>query len=702
MSRVKIKVGDSFLDTFNNIDDVFYITSQVYDLHSLQERKALYTRQIEIPTTTNNLSALERLTNETLGNKSYQCVLSIDGINFGISRLLVVRNTQVSIEIIIFAGNFELFDSIADTSIKDISSLDLDFPWTLSALSANAASTDGIVTLTTSWLDEFEFLENLDGNRYKNEMNIKLFGFHLFMKTLFEIIVNEAGYTVDDTAMTSDNLYNNLVLACPVNAFVEQATETEYFGEWNRSTTQNILSSARVEFNNLVQDDDTMYDNVLYEYEIPEDNTWTVQFYYDIDVLHDKPNSQTTLQIFLGGSLIDFVTFDADGFYSGMISGEVSAIAGDKAYCYVDQSNTLDSCSILGSPNRFILKTASSVGSGDLVVSKYLPDITRKTFITSFVSMINCFIKADPFSKVVELIPFSAMLSATPQDLTNNVDDSQPIQEEAGIDGYYRASEMKFNNDSDVVRTDTNYIVDFLSDEALPLFGTILNPIFSASDNTKLLGVTTLEESITMPYYEAEFEDKEGVSYTISTDLFQFDASNKAVDFKPGDYLHTPHGTYKITQKTGLLTGRIFETFTATASSVDCKILKITYNELGPRFGVRDITNSGPFSITDNGWLTGNSTNITTVYNCNINEATMTQIYNNYYKSLFDSFQAPKVLLVWMVFNTVEFNNLDLFTPVYIKHLNGIFYINKIEQFKLNAPCRVELIRINDLSPSTF
>ena len=75
----------------------------------------------------------------------------------------------------------------------------------------------------------------------------------------------------------------------------------------------------------------------------------------------------------------------------------------------------------------------------------------------------------------------------------------------------------------------------------------------------------------------------------------------------------------------------------------------------------------------------------------------MVNIYNAYYKSLFDALQHPKIVTVWMNFSINQFINLDLLKPVFINDLNGYFYINKIEQFKLNSPCRVELIRINAL-----
>ena len=75
----------------------------------------------------------------------------------------------------------------------------------------------------------------------------------------------------------------------------------------------------------------------------------------------------------------------------------------------------------------------------------------------------------------------------------------------------------------------------------------------------------------------------------------------------------------------------------------------------------------------------------------------MNTIHNTYYRKLFDALQTPKILPVWMVFDAVDIYNIDILKPVKIDGLNGDYYINKIDQWKLNQPCLVELIRINQL-----
>jgi hypothetical protein len=57
-----------------------------------------------------------------------------------------------------------------------------------------------------------------------------------------------------------------------------------------------------------------------------------------------------------------------------------------------------------------------------------------------------------------------------------------------------------------------------------------------------------------------------------------------------------------------------------------------------------------------------------------------------------------------MNFSASDFADIDFLKPVTIDGMQGSFFINKIEQYKLNTPCRVELIRLNDLVavPETF
>ena len=59
--------------------------------------------------------------------------------------------------------------------------------------------------------------------------------------------------------------------------------------------------------------------------------------------------------------------------------------------------------------------------------------------------------------------------------------------------------------------------------------------------------------------------------------------------------------------------------------------------------------------------------------------------------------QTPEVVKAWFNLPVAIFNELDFLRPVYIGDFNAFYYINKIEQFKLESKTRLELVRISTL-----
>ena len=55
-----------------------------------------------------------------------------------------------------------------------------------------------------------------------------------------------------------------------------------------------------------------------------------------------------------------------------------------------------------------------------------------------------------------------------------------------------------------------------------------------------------------------------------------------------------------------------------------------------------------------------------------------------------------------MVFSAQELDAIDFLSTVYIKEYGAHFYINKIEQWKLNSACRVTLVRVDKLIEGTL
>jgi hypothetical protein len=118
----------------------------------------------------------------------------------------------------------------------------------------------------------------------------------------------------------------------------------------------------------------------------------------------------------------------------------------------------------------------------------------------------------------------------------------------------------------------------------------------------------------------------------------------------------------------------------------------VSEDELIPRIGVKTSVFLAPF-VSINCYSGGVTVDMYRMTFTN----TMNYLYDNYYKTLFDALRTPKILRVWMKFTALEFYQIDMLRPVWIEGLNGYYYINRINQWKLNTLCQVELIRINRL-----
>ena len=70
------------------------------------------------------------------------------------------------------------------------------------------------------------------------------------------------------------------------------------------------------------------------------------------------------------------------------------------------------------------------------------------------------------------------------------------------------------------------------------------------------------------------------------------------------------------------------------------------------------------------------------------------ELKTEYYQLLVDTMAKPFIIKAWINIPTISLLKLNPLAPVYVEDYNAYFYINKLEQWKLNTSCRVELIQI--------
>lgn len=701
MQRLKIEVNEGVLDLFQGTDEMFYITKQLNDLHNLQNRQADFTRSLEIPASDNNRSLLGILTNERTDNLSQSVNILLDDILvIAYGRILIITDSKTVINIAIFAGNFELFDSIPNDSVKILDFAAYAFPWTLAGIAAIQTNTTGVTCTNTQFLS-VDSLDNGTGiiARFVNNTDIKNYGFVLYYKTLIKEIIEQSGFILDDSLLTSDDQYNDTFIACPV--FLPGSTEDVVSGVVQRTTDYvydaSILLGVpdRITFV-VLSDPAAMWNAPSDHWVVPTTGEWIVTFDFTITNDNGAGLGPAEIEILNTGAPISLTEYFEVTNEHHIITQVINANAGDLIYIEVTaefrNSSRFDTVTI-DSGATFTLQENTPDPTGAVNVSDWIPDINQIKALLDFLKLFNANIDSNPFLRTVKIVPFNDIIDTTAQDLTLNVDARQLIDNNISMDGYFRLSEMVYNTDSEVIRTDTDQTVSFQKDESLPQRGQILGIDFSPSDDD---GVRMV-----MGAGSLRFRSVSGFSTAgVPTNIFSF---AKDEVFKSGDYIRfigasSPFDRIdRIRFVTGKRAGQVYDNYTVTITNSDVEIIEIDFNNIVPRIGMINRA-AGPVSpfFTLNGYVGANSQTFFPV-NRSFFNLQMNKIYTTYYQRLFDALQTPKILKVWMNFNALDFSNIDMTKPAIIDGFNGIYYINKIEQFKINTPCLVELIRINPL-----
>jgi hypothetical protein len=707
MSRVKIKVGNTFLDTLEGFDDLFYLTETIYNIKDLNTRNASFSRTIILPLTKNNASAFDRLTNEQLGNKSFETFLYIDNILFAAGRILIINDSRYTLECIFLYSNFDLFDKIPNQSIKELNFSEYDFPFTPTDFAALATNTEGPVLSYHNWIDEQSLFYEGQIPSIQGELDIKMGGFDMYQKTIFKKIIETAGYTHDDSGINTNDTYNKLVLAVPLPAFLQEDVPTGTSSQVSLNSQyqfQPVSSSdfGVVPWDNIISDPSGSYDPINDEYVIGTAGTYSFTCDYNIDYIQNTAGFGAIDLEVNGTSVDNYTTFLAANGIIGNLSILQAFNVGDTirvtVSCGYQNQNNRDQLNV-NTASQFNLTQTNDPLTGNVVVSDWLPDISQRQFFSDFCKFFNLIVYSEQFERKAEFKFWKDYIKETPKDLSDKVDVSREITNEISLP-YYRQSEMSFSNDS-LERTDSNYIINLSFDESLPPYGTILNIGYSNSDKSEYQTPVPISSGLVTPYFRWTYTKWTGFSITQNTTNFTVSVTNQLPQFQPGMYIlfgGTRGVCMRVSQRTGLGTGIFYNQYTeGTISNGDAWLIEVEGVDLTPRHGkLKTYTPTNTSIIVNSNELGNIGSGVGT--QCDSFEAlTMTDIYNEFYSDMFEAFQTPKVITCWMVFNTVELYTLALETPVYIKDFNGSFHVNILEQWKLNTPCRVELVRINKL-----
>jgi hypothetical protein len=308
----------------------------------------------------------------------------------------------------------------------------------------------------------------------------------------------------------------------------------------------------------------------------------------------------------------------------------------------------------------------------------YFPDISQRDFVREIFKLQN--IVAVEANNVVTLKYFKGLETATSQNLVLNTDNTKTIYNT--FKTYSQTNELKYSDDDIVEGTDFDSSFS-VNSETLPLSGTIIQSKFFPCDLGEAL-VPNVRSTVAA--WDVEYF-KSAVNFNPSSGTLNF-TTNHPFEGNVGDIVDSIGRI--VTLDATKESGTVSTNFTSSTSVNIPPYYR--YKSNGRTMQVVSIEDASLYNMHYNGVVFSSNQPAKRA------EFTTAMKWDNlkteYYQLLVDSMEKPFIVKAWINIPTISLLTLNPLAPVYVEDYNAYFYINKLEQWRLNTSARVELIEI--------
>ena len=700
------------LDLLKGAEREFYITRQIHDLHNFETRNADFSKTISVPPTPNNIDILDSYTSDPSYVKNIiPCQIILGGITIASrAKLLFTKttrsNNETSFEVQVLYGNFNLFDDILTGDISELNWADLAFDMTYTFYASQSLNTTDLATPIVDWL-----ARNSQEMYYPTprRMDVNMAGFFLYVKEVVRRIVDEAGYEVVYLPGIPDDFYQ-LAIACPVSQFYE-IVDTDQV-----PINQQQVKNADRTVNNVMERISFDTGSSLLWSTITDE--WTVNFNgplnvsvrgtYDHTVTGIRPAS--IIRIMHEGAEVAQVGVNGNvndvSFY---ISASINVLDGDTIWAEME-SLVIQSTLTVKLDSSFQIATPGVGPDRTVQPSEWVPKINKSQFIADMLKLFNLVMRTDDITNQVFIQSFNDVYTGAEQDLTVLLDVGQnDIEWKNSINSLGQYSRFSWENDN-LFRRDSIYTLTF-DNQLLAKDKDVISMEYSACDLSTYLYFSQFGP-LTAKIPSVFIEETAVLGNTIDVDVNGNYTTLEEVELFPGQfmilwkggllYYHrvlTVDSSFEGTIQTPISTSVIGD------PSVQLRAIKQgNVENPAPRLALlADAGTSAEGIEVADGTLSidGVGGENKTPFPIGAMRATFPDslgwesITSTYYKNILDAFQSPQVIQAWFNLPVAVFNELDFMRPIYIKEFNAFYYLNKIEQFKLDNKTRLELVRIS-------
>mgnify|MGYP003645039574 FL=1 len=322
-------------------------------------------------------------------------------------------------------------------------------------------------------------------------------------------------------------------------------------------------------------------------------------------------------------------------------------------------------------------------------VASFLPDISQREFLREVFKIYN--IVATESNNLVRLRYFQSLATADSGTLVLDTNNEVTIYNT--FTTYNQSNELKYSTYDLIERTDFDSSFD-VNSEILPPLGTLVQSRFFPSD----LGETPIKSAggdrVVIPGYEFEYFasdltfQKHGGASTWST--------NDKSSLKVGDIVNVIQEKRRIVTVNSTNTaGTVDRDWVTNANTNTWDYVRYKKIETNLHFvSIEDVSAVSSYTTQYNG---ANNV-IQGSAGAKVAQFPSALLWDNlkttYYGLFVDSIAKPFIVQAWISLPTISLLKLDPLAPIYLDDYNSYFYINKLEQWKINNMARIELVEI--------
>lgn len=648
MPNIQLYIEDELVDLFG--DEQIATDYEIADFGRLETRQGFRSINFDIPKTANNKRIIEnaQLVNANT-NKPYRRLkarLLVSGIDQKI-RFTNIESIGEKINIRLFGGNANFFESIKG----ELSELDLnefDHHWTLNNVVDSRFNNDGYIYPI---IDYFSNSPNDVMTEQGNTFNVRYALPALFLQSVIEKIVNEAGYQLDDR---TDDLP---IVMAGVDLSKRNTDGRRYLAEFLVTPTppfddvptgiavaispffpiQQFAQYFDVGSNNPFIFVDEVEIEVEYNFLIINNGVSSQITFSTTDSERDNPlpviNQITQVQLnpgvnVISGTYTREVRFDPNGNSSSLI-----VVTNANGNLKFDPSTSLKIT------KAEILEVSSMKFNTYITVNTLFGKIKQSDILKYYLEKSFSLIQVNDDTKVVSIVPFNLIGKNAPKaiDWSDKVDETETTEIEFAFKDFAQNNELNYKEDDSVEAVNiqgANGVIR-IDNENLPLSKVLFTSIFSASEMVlRFVGIF-------MPQIKL-FEQT-------SSNPIEVELNGKA----------------------------------------NARVLFISKNPSPPGFNYTDgqqIIITG--DIIPQTWF------MTLGVEGNLGFAN--NLIEENYQGLQLILNKTKIIKERIRLKAVDINRLDFFIPIYIQKHNAYFYINRISGYSYtdNESTEVELIKL--------